>query len=485
MNARAAIVAVALALGGCATVDRAFDAHLDSPAARVRECARWYRDLDHEIDAAGVRDAQYTRVPGFPYLRVDRTLAALRERAAANEAALHAFAERALQLDLDARSHEIRNAGRDLLARTRQCGRLLLETDLARPGARATMLEAARVPDDYSTGRRILGLYALTRLAFAGGVRNWEEEALAGFSKPLPSEANVARYAPPASAPLPRDVVAGILARAQLDSLGQPLLAERELSLIAAAYAPSFEIAIGGDFDRVGRLRWRSGSDMPEVDTAEPAVYVQPAYTRYGKRTLLQMVYTIWFPERPPRGAADILAGRLDGLTWRVTLAPDGAPLIYDSIHPCGCYHQFFPTPRARLRPAPDALEEWAFVPQTLPLAADDERPVLRIASGTHYLERVTLAREADSPLRYAFHPYDALRSLPRMDGGTRSAFGPDGMIAGSERAERFLFWPMGIVSPGAMRQWGRHATAFIGRRHFDDADLLERRFELDLGEDG
>jgi hypothetical protein len=28
------------------------------------------------------------------------------------------------------------------------------------------------------------------------------------------------------------------------------------------------------------------------------------------------------------------------------------------------------------------------------------------------------------------------------------------------------------------MRERGRHATAFIGRRHFDDADLLDRLFE-------
>ena len=39
----------------------------------------------------------------------------------------------------------------------------------------------------------------------------------------------------------------------------------------------------------------------------------------------------------------------------------------------------------------------------------------------------------------------------------------------------------MGILSAGAMRQWGRHATAFIGRRHFDDADLFEKRFRFDL----
>jgi hypothetical protein len=31
------------------------------------------------------------------------------------------------------------------------------------------------------------------------------------------------------------------------------------------------------------------------------------------------------------------------------------------------------------------------------------------------------------------------------------------------------------------MRQWGRHATAFVGRRHFDDPRLVERYFEIDL----
>jgi hypothetical protein len=83
--------------------------------------------------------------------------------------------------------------------------------------------------------------------------------------------------------------------------------------------------------------------------------------------------------------------------------------------------------------------------------------------------------------VRYRFRRYDELRSLPHPGGAHASAFGPQGLIAGTERLERFFFWPMGIASAGAMRQWGRHATAFVGRRHFDDADLLERRFELDL----
>jgi hypothetical protein len=176
-----------------------------------------------------------------------------------------------------------------------------------------------------------------------------------------------------------------------------------------------------------------------------------------------------------------MLAGKLDGLVWRVTLAPDGEPLVFDSMHACGCYHQFFPTPRARPLPAPDDTEEWMFSPQSLPRLAPGERPLLRVASGTHAIERVGIVRGTDSLARYELRPYAELRSLQRFGTGRASAFGEDGLVAGSERAERFLFWPMGIASAGAMRQWGRHATAFVGRRHFDGADLLEKRFSLEL----
>jgi hypothetical protein len=410
--------------------------------------------------------------------------------------ALQAFAERLGELDFDARRYEILNlpparidgllgVGRGAtpeaaLRRTADCGRLLRELDLAKPQARAGLLEGAQVPDDYSMASRVIGLYPLTRLAFAAGVRRWEQGSLDAFAASTPPDKAV-RYAPPPAGPLPRSAVGGVLARAGLDPLGMPVLSARELAALAATYAPSFEIRIEGDYDRFGELRWTRGGETPEVDASQLAVYVKAAQIRYRERMLLQLVYTIWFPERPRQGSFDLLAGRLDGIVWRVTLAPDGEPLLYDSIHPCGCYHKFFPTPRARPLAAPDALEEWAFVPQGLPRVAEEERPVVRLASGTHYVEQVTLVRGIDSLARYEFRPYDELRSLQRLDGGRRSAFGPDGLIAGSERAERFLFWPMGIASAGAMRQWGRHATAFVGRRHFDDADLIERRFDLDL----
>lgn len=502
-GAHVAIIFAAIA-SACATLESPFRAHLESEAPQVRECAEWYRVLDERAAAAGTRDAQDARVPGFPYLRVSRLLAALRPAAASNEYALQALADRMLALDLEARRYEIMNlppeqlpdlrdasdigsegtAGlRFALQRTQQCGRLLREIDLAKPESRDALLRRAEVADDYRLLDRIIGMYWFARLAFAEGVRRHEEETLAAFRREpaLPEGASLVRYAPEPDWPLPRSQVAAILARAAENALGIPEPSENDLKALLAAYAPSFEVEVKGDYDRFGALRWLRDTNAPTVEGADLAVYGHPAWTRYQGKVLLQLVYTLWFPQRPPQSEGDILAGTLDGITWRVTLAPDGEPLVYDTIHPCGCYHMFFPTPRAAARPGPGGVVEWMFSPQSLPRMAEGERPVVRIASGTHYIERVSVTHGTDSVVRYALRPYGELRSLFRFIGPRGSAFGPDGLVPGTERAERFAFWPMGIASAGAMRQWGRHATAFIGRRHFDDADLFERRFRFDL----
>jgi hypothetical protein len=473
-------------LGGCAGLPAPFSEHLRSDSPAVRACADWYRSLDERTAAAGVQDAQDTRVPGFPYLRVSRLLDALRPLAADDASALQALADHMLRLDLDARRYEMRNlpAGEDGLRaaqqRTQECGLLLRDTDLASAPARATLLERARVPDDYDTASRFFGVYALSRVPFAAGVRRYEDDMRAAFRRELSSE-GVLRYAPaPASVPLPRARAALILQRSAQNPLGIPEPQAPELDELLLAHAPSFEIEVKADYDRFGALRLQDAA-APAVDGSRLTAYAQAAWTRYRGRVLLQLVYTIWFSERPPQSVGDLLAGKLDGLVWRVTLSPDGEPLLYDSIHACGCYHQFFPTPRASPLPAPDAQEEWAFAPQSLPRMAEGERPLVRVASGTHYIERVSAVQGTDSLARYEIRPYDGLRSMFRAAGGFASLFRADGMVAGTERGERYLFWPMGIASAGAMRQWGRHATAFVGRRHFDDADLLEKRFALDL----
>ena len=116
----------------------------------------------------------------------------------------------------------------------------------------------------------------------------------------------------------------------------------------------------------------------------------------------------------------------------------------------------------------------------------DNEQLRLRIATRSHYLIDVGVQAAAGIVSNvYDVRAENDLRSLPLPDGGFRSIYGADSLVKGTERVERFLFWPMGIPSAGAMRQWGNHATAFLGRRHFDDADLIERRFRLTLHQGG
>jgi len=483
----ALVVAVTL-LAGCAALPPPQSEHLAAEDAALRECAAWYERLDATVDEAGVRDALAWRVPGFPYLRLDRLTASFASQARRDARAFDAWLARARVLDAEARRIEIGNLPTQALAaldtdpdranaRTAACAQTLAAQDLATRGGRDQLLERATVPDDYVGWQRVVGLYPITSVPFSAGVERWHAEAEQMFRATRAGaapQAEIRRYAPAAGAGLTRAQVAAILARAPRDALGVPQPAAADLEQLFATFAPVFEVETGGAYDYPGALYW-ADAPVAQVDAARPTVYRRVAHTRYGDDVLLQLVYTTWFPERP---GDDILAGKLDGVVWRVTLTPHGAPLVYDSMHPCGCFHMFFPTARAAANPAPEPNIEWAFAPLALPAIEPQQRLALRVASGTHYL--LNIAPDAGgAATRYAFADEDGLRALALPGGGTRSLYGPDGLVPGSERPERMLFWPMGIPSAGQMRQWGHHATAFLGRRHFDDADLIERRFHM------
>ena len=499
MSARTPLAVAALvALGGCAALpsDSPRDAAPDSLIAR---CERLYATLDEAVATAGVIDAGETRVAGFPYLRVDRFLASYRDTPL-DAAALHAWVEASMELDRAARRAELENVPRaarpaivarlaadgwpaiEPAALSEGCSRTLRDYDLAETRRRDRIRSVARVPDDYDTWKRVVGLYPLVSLPFASGVSRYQAEVRATFDTPLerlPVRGTLVRYAPPASAALTAPEVAVILARSAQGPLRIPGPEGADLARLLGTFAPVLEIDESGSDDRIGHPVLSAGG-TPAVDVARPVAFTRTAHARVGDHVLLQLVYSVWFPARPQTGALDLLSGRLDGVTWRVTLATDGNPILFDSMHNCGCYHMFFPTPRAELRGQPYTIEETAFVPQDLPPLGPSDRVVLRIASRTHYIERVTVAgRESPAVRGYGLAADETLRSLPGPDGAGRSLFGPDGIVPGTERGERWLFWPMGIREPGAMRQWGRHATAFVGRRHFDDPWLVERYFEI------
>ncbi len=351
--------------------------------------------------------------------------------------------------------------------------------DLASPAQRKALVERAAVPDDYIDLNRVVGLYPLVAMPLSIGINRWQEDTVAGFRRTASGEADggpIVRYEPvgqPAGAP----EIAKILARAPTGRLGVPQLSHDDRETLLRTFAPIYEIATSGDYDRFGRLAWGAGA-APEVDVRHPAVYRRLALTRYRDRVLVQLVYTIWFPERPRSASLDLLAGKLDGLVFRATLDTRGRPLVYDTIHPCGCYPHVFSDPAGAT--AARAATRHRMGVRAGDIAADRSGTAARAAHFQRFpLPRGLSFARGGSGRAYSFAEEDDLRALPTAGGTTRSAFGPDGIVPGTERGERLLFWPTGVDSTGAMRQWGRQATAFLGRRHFDDPDLIERRFSI------
>ena len=475
-------------LTGCGT----WPQPLADPAHAPSPCDAAFAAVDQAVAQARLQDAESSRVPGFPYLRVSRFLASFRHEVSDTD--LPSWTDALLRLDRTARAVEVAQLPaeaqrqlRESIAALPACATTLRDRDLAQASRRAALRDAAAVPDDYVTGLRIAGLYWLTRLPFALGVDRYQAGVLSTFNEPVaerPVEGRIVRYTPATTETAQTAQTAGLAATTKrVQQAGQRFAPPdpADLARMLEAHAPVFEVDEALPEDRVGSLQ-RDAAGKAVVATDRATVYGRVAFTRFDGRVLPQVVYTAWFPARPKTGPLDLLGGDFDALVWRVTLGDDGAPLLYDSMHACGCYHQFFPTPRVALRPRPASLDEGALVPQTLPAVAAGTPVRLRIASRSHYLVGIGLEKDpgSDPPAderRYALAPEADLWSLAAADGTRRSLYGPDGLVPGSERGERWLFWPMGIREPGAMRQWGRHATAFIGRRHFDDADLLDRYF--------
>jgi hypothetical protein len=486
-------------LAACATPA---DPYAVAPAAAqlarddaVGDCVRRLQAVDARIDAANLRDVEAARVPGYPFLRVDRYTALSTPASPDPQALAIARLERMAALDAEGRRVEAANAriGAQEQAVLDDCRARLVAATRAEAH---TVAALARPPDSYSDDARIAGLYPLTLIPFSWGVAAWQQATRELYATPFPELAvrgERVRYVPAGAVP---DPIAGLLPTdaAGASAFRMPGMPPTRVSELLRQHAPVVVVDTFSEDDRIGRLAWRQSGRDPFVivGPASPVTYVRVAWTEIGGTASLQLVYTVWFPARPAAHPLDMVAGRLDALVWRVTLDKEGRPLVYDSIHACGCFHMFFPTERVRARPGPreheGPLDETLFAPQVVRSPGPGERVVIYLAAGDHNIQRIAIdAPDAAPGVAYEFASEATLRALPlpsAAGGGTRSIYGPDGLVPGSERPERFIFWPMGVPSAGQMRQWGHHATAFIGRRHFDDPHLIDRYFSLAPGAD-
>ncbi|EON93574.1 hypothetical protein MARLIPOL_02675 [Marinobacter lipolyticus SM19] len=471
------LILVAWALGGCAGQPAT------PPVAPLTSeaCTTAWQDVERQLQQAGIQDAQGAQIPNRPYLRVNRTLADFNladlTRAERHDWLHHALinGERALHVRL-ARLEKRHMFDPGWLMHCARQQVAVLATDSRQW---ADLVSNVKVPDAYLDWRRTLGAYPLIRPVLAYQVRRLQASQLRMFGAQT-DKPGVRQFSPKPPEPDPAVVTSILIHERSRDRLGLPVFSQDGTEKILATHAPHLVMATEKPYDRPGTPRWKDGRWVIEPPAR---AYTLVTQVRWQNQWLPQLVYVFWFDERPKPHPLDIYGGRLDGLIWRVTLDENGQVLMYDSVHPCGCYHQWYPL-SDRLRLNPDAVGDEIMT--VLPLKAPDNqqamsRPIVHLASGTHYVANVSFSASPDpktDSTPYELIHYDRLRALPDSKGVYRSLFLPNGLVAGTERLERFLLWGTGVLSPGAMRQWGHHATAFIGKRHFDDPDLLNRYFE-------
>lgn len=474
-------------LGACGTAQRPATVALDDglietlPASCSTELARFRAAVDFD----GVNLASTPPLPHFPLFHSDRFLHEL-SRSVDSPAEAAAWSALAAERGIEARAAENRNLNSPFdasaLERLAACA-MSFSNENAYADARADLLQslsAREYPDHYSRAKQNFGGLVVLRPFLERRIRaehgEERERFLAANDFPNSSFYESAE---------PRSELADSaawLSRAYDSSvLTLPLLQQDQLAALIQQHAPSLHIERLGDNDLIGAPGWQAAK--LRIDTDRPVLYTLPTMTRFEGRNLLQLNYVFWFPERRPEGLLDIYAGKVDSIIWRVTLAEDGGVLLYDSIHSCGCYHKYFMVSDAIAEKAQPASKEPANVFR-LDGAALEDGVVIEINANAHYIVGVEpLSSYSDRSRQlgtqsYTLAPYTDLYNLP-SENGSQSLFDARGLIAGSERLERFTLWPTGILSVGAMRQWGTHATGFIEEQHFDDATLFEDYFEF------
>ena len=462
----------------------------DTPAGR---CADFFAALDQAVKQAGIRDPGEFRLQNHPYLRADRFLASFSTQIddGDNGAAFGDWVKRLQHLDQKARFSEIANlppkslsylhletAETDIRQEVIRCGDILKTVDFENADQRRKFRAAIKSVDDYILLRRIVGLYPITGLFVSSGIYRYQNEVYKSFNnQPPPPGWQKIRYLPAVSKGSQPSAF-DILKTAGRDAIGIPEYSAQDLKTLFEFFAPIWEVQTEGDFDQIGTPFWTADKN-PAIDTSRPLSFQRLSFSRFEGKILTQLNYVVWFPARPKEGAFDIYGGLLDGLIYRVTLDGDGQPLLYETVHNCGCYHKFYPTERLQVLKKSDYAEK----PLVLKAPAadlDSARMVLALETRTHYvLSLYSLSRQIKTAaVSYSFADYDQLRSLRYSENANRSFFREDSIVDGSERLERYLLWPTGVLSPGAMRQWGRHSVAFVGKRHFDDPDLIEKIFQ-------
>ena len=333
------------------------------------------------------------------------------------------------------------------------CSNQLLQAQLNSPKKTLADLKAIPKDNDYSTLARVAGFYPLATVPFRLGVVKEQQQLQADWRK-IDGKHWIS-YQP-----------------VSLNITSSP-----SAMVLLNRHAPVWHIDSDSSANLPGALYWQG--EQLEVNTKQATSYAFVSEARWKQQLVTQLNYVLWFTERPQLKRLDWVAGQHDAVVFRVNLDQAGEVIAYDSIHLCGCWYRLFITEEFPFKPSNSYWREPILMHRISLPSKSKPQMAIYLQSDTHqiqYLQPVTEAvikvDQAVVAKNYQLQPFSTLLQLPTAS-GVRPVFNRSGYVTGSERPERWLFWPMGVKNPGALRRFGDHAISFVGRRYFDDPNLL------------
>jgi hypothetical protein len=234
------------------------------------------------------------------------------------------------------------------------------------------------------------------------------------------------------------------------------------------------------EYDMIGEARLRREPDgkLKSYVAGPPKVYAIFKQLPIGGHEHVQITYTAWYPAHPRLKTFDVEEADIDSCVLRVTLDADHAPLVYETIAACGCFHKVFVErwieDGARQVFGPPESDKKFRVERSVHGGIDWEvggvvdephdqprRPVVVLKAGEHKVIGLGSAARLRVPATaeqhaYTMASYAELYAVP-VDGSHEQAgffdMNDGGKVRGAERRrEKFLLSFMGVDSAGQPR---------------------------------
>jgi hypothetical protein len=272
--------------------------------------------------------------------------------------------------------------------------------------------------------------------------------------------------------------------------LSRKQLAAAEPQTLVDYYAPIFvqqrvdtksqRFPYPPEYDLIGQAHLRRDAEgkLQSYVAGSPNVYAIFKKVRIDGHEHVQLTYTAWYPAHPRMKAIDLEEADVDSCVLRITLDADNAPLFYETIAACGCFHKVFVErwleDAAKQTFGPPERDKKYSVERTVKDALDWEvagvvdepreqprRPVVFLKAGAHKVIGMGSVARLHMPSTAEKHSYELtsyadLYAIP-VDGSAEQAAFFDmkngGKVRGAERKkEKFFLSFIGVDSAGQPR---------------------------------